>query len=206
MPAFLGPPLGQLVSFGSSAEPATPGDRLILSGTGSPVSAHADNEPPQWTISTITARETVAGRLFPVSKSGMARRPCSTGEFSWTYWLQVTDALNQNDSWADLESRLAQMSAWYKGTYTYTTKGSSTSYANFSGPYGDLIGLDANGAPRYALAQWVSFPDDIPLGQVTFYQCRLVFRVFAQNDGSVWRNAPALWDRGYRWDTGVTWD
>lgn len=196
---ILGPPLGPLVSFGSSAQPAVDGDRLILSGLGTPVSAAPDFEALRMTVSTTPARETVAGRLHPVSKTGMGPRPFPTAEITWRYWLQATSGLDQGDSWVDLESRIAQLQAWYTGTFSYTSKrDSSKTYAGWTGQEGDLVGLDANGAPRYCLAQWVSYPDAVPLGQVNWYQLDLVFKMLTH-----WQSAPVLYDRGYRYDEGA---
>lgn len=101
--ATFGIPLGKLVSFGASN--AGTGSRLIFSGSGTPVSADADNLAPQLVVAGQDAMEALTGQQFAVDKTGFAGMPYKDSVWSWTYYIAATAGLSEATTWTDLETR-----------------------------------------------------------------------------------------------------
>lgn len=180
IPRGVGGPSGgaSLVSFGSSNTPATAGDRLLFSGDGA-VSAVPKNSPPQVLVAGLDAFDYILGFPFVVDKTGMGAQPFKDSVVQWTYHVKASTALSEEATWADLSDRLNRLYAWFWGTYAYTSPDGSTTYSGARGQKGDLIVLDAHGVAYVAPAVWVSFPDKIPPGQVTFASVDLVFHLLS---------------------------
>jgi hypothetical protein len=174
--ATFGVPLGKLVSFGAAN--AGTSNRLIFSGSGTPVSADPDNLAPQLVVAGQDAMEVLTGQTFAIDKTGFAAMPYKDSVWTWTYYIAATGATDAL-LWADLEGRLATVYKWYFGTYTYTNAAGSVTYAGASGQKGDLVVNDSGGTPRIARAAWLSFPAKPAPGEIAFYQMDLTFRLLS---------------------------
>jgi hypothetical protein len=167
-----------LVSFGSSNQTPAAGDRLYFSGA-SAVSATPSNSAPKVLVAGVDAFDYITGQAFAVDKTGMGGMPFKESVVTWTYYVAATAGLSESATWIDLETRLGSMYLWYWSTYSYTNPDASLTYTGASGQKGDLLVKDASGNVRYARAQWVSFPDQVPAGQVSFYEVELTFHLLS---------------------------
>jgi hypothetical protein len=173
--ATFGIPLGKLVSFGASN--AGTGSRLIFSGSGTPVSADADNLAPQLVVAGQDAMEVLTGQQFAIDKTGFSGMPYKESVWAWTYYIAATAGLSAAATWTDLETRLSNVYKWFWGTYTYTNAGGTVTYSGASGQKGDLVVNDSGGTPRIARASWLSFPAKPAPGEIGMYQMELTFRL-----------------------------
>jgi hypothetical protein len=173
--ATFGIPLGKLVSFGASN--AGTSNRLIFSGSGTPVSADPDNLAPQLVVAGQDAMEVLTGQQFAIDKTGFAGMPYKDSIWSWVYYIAATAGLSDAATWTDLETRLSNVYKWFWGTYTYTNTAGTVTYAGASGQKGDLVVNDSGGTPRIARASWLSFPAKPMPGEIGMYQMELTFRL-----------------------------
>ncbi len=177
---MFGLPMGKIVSLGSSNSGTS--NRLIFSGSGTPLSADADNTAPELVVSIVDTAQALTSHAFPQRKGGMSAMPFDKPTVQWIYYLSAAAGLSEAATWADLEARINRLLTWVAGTYNYFSVGNGTGTpdkAGASGQVGDLVVLDAGGTARWAPVELATFPAGrIPPGQVAYYEIALTFRLW----------------------------
>jgi hypothetical protein len=177
---MFGLPLGKLVSLGSSNSGTA--NRLIFSGSGTPLSADPDNTAPEMVVSILDTAQALTSHAFPQRKGGMSAMPFDKPMVKWVYYLAATAGLSDALTWADLEARINRLLVWVGGPYNYFAAGNvsgTPDKTGASGQVGDLVVLDTSGTARRAPVELATFPAaHFTPGEIGFYQVELTFKLF----------------------------